>query len=71
MSDNLEELAAYLKDFTNATGVYIGKLIQPKKEIGDDDDDRAHIDEENPKIIWFSHASKEHEFMKEKILKND
>jgi hypothetical protein len=51
LTDNLEELAKFLQDFTGATGVYIGKLIKPMREINDDDDDRAHIDEENPKVI--------------------
>lgn len=71
LTDNLDELAAYLKDFTGATGVYIGKLIKPRRDIGDDDDDRAHIDEENPKVIWYIHATDEHTFMKGNILKSD
>lgn len=51
MTDHLDELANFLKEFTNATGVYIGKLIRPLKQIKDEDDDRAHIDDENPKVI--------------------
>lgn len=27
LTDNLDELAQFLQDFTGATGVYIGKLI--------------------------------------------
>jgi len=71
LSDNLDELAIFLKEFTGATGCYIGKLMQPRKEINEDDDDRGHIDEEHPKIITFIHSSENHDFMKGKILKND
>lgn len=69
MTDELDNLSNLLQEFTNATGVYIGKLIPPKKEIGENDDDRAHIDEDNPKVIMFLHASKGHEFMVERVLK--
>eukprot|EP00347_Sterkiella_histriomuscorum_P002901 403366357 len=71
LTDNLDELAQYLQDFTGATGVYIGKLIQPRKEIQDEDDDRAHIDNDNPKVVWYIHSSQGHEYMKGKILSNE
>jgi len=71
LSDNLDELAVFLKEFTGATGVYIGKLVKPRKDISDEDDDKAHIDEENPKVIWYIHASEGHEYMKGSILKSD
>lgn len=51
LADNIDELAQYLQDFTGATGVYVGRLIQPRRDIGEDDDDKAHIDNENPKVI--------------------
>jgi hypothetical protein len=38
--------------------------VKPRREIGDEDDDKAHIDEENPKVVWYIHATSEHEFMK-------
>jgi hypothetical protein len=44
-------LSDFLKEFTGATGVYIGRLIKPLKPINDDDDDKAHIDDENPKVV--------------------
>lgn len=71
LEDNLDLLATYLQSFTKATGVYIGKLVVPKKEITEDDDDRAHIDEENAKVIYFQNASADHAFMLGKILKSD
>lgn len=51
LSDNLDELANYLKEFTGATGVYVGKLVYPKKDINDDDDDQAHFDAESSMVI--------------------
>ena len=71
LTDNLESLANFLQDQTGATGVYIGKLVCPKKEIDEDDDDNAHIDEEHPKVIEFMYTSDNHSFMKEKILESD
>jgi hypothetical protein len=71
LNDNLNLLCDYLSDFTGATGVYIGKLMVPMKDINEDDDDRAHLDEENPKVIRFLYANDNHEFMQEKILKSE
>ena len=34
----------HLKSVSDSTAVYIGKVIQPIKEIKEDDDDTAHID---------------------------
>ena len=45
-SDLLQELVDHLKEYTNASGVYIAKLIRPKKEIGDDANENAHEDPE-------------------------
>lgn len=66
---NLKELSNFLKDMVNATGVYIGWLKPPFKPIEDDDDDKAHIDEENPKVVWFMTHDESHKFMFEKVLK--
>jgi len=43
--------------------------VPPRKEIGDNDDEKAHLDEENPKVIRYTNASQGHEFMVGKILK--
>lgn len=64
LTDNLDELANFLCKFTGATGVYIGKLEKPRKEIGEDDDDKAHADRENPKVIRYIYSSKDQEFMR-------
>ena len=57
-----------MKEHTNASAVYIGKLVAPKKGIVDGDDDQAHIDESSDKIIHFLHANEEHKFMVDQVL---
>ncbi len=69
--DQMQDLADYLKEFTKATAVYIGKLVAPKKVIKDDDDDRAHIDPDAQNIIRYLNASEGHEYMVDAILKPD
>jgi hypothetical protein len=57
---------------TKATGVYIGQVEQRMKPINDDDDDKAHIEEEAPMVIKFKYANKNHEnVMVGKILNPD
>ena len=68
LSDNLQDLLNHLQKFTNSSAVYIGKLVSPKKEIKDGDDDFAHIDETSDKIITFSHSNEEHDFLVDKVL---
>lgn len=63
LEDNLQELVDFIQEQTGATGVYFGKLVYPAREIDEDADDKAHYDEEAPKVIKYSHASKGHEFM--------
>ena len=64
----MQELTDHLKQFTNASAVYIGKLVSPKRPIKDSDDDTAHLDSEAAKIVLFSRADQEHEFLVDKIL---
>lgn len=49
--------------------MYIGKLERPRKNITDNDDDRAHVDREGAKLIRYLYASEGHDFMKGKLLK--
>lgn len=49
--------------------MYIGKLVQPKRAIREDDDESAHKDDDASKIIHFVNATKGHEFLVDKILK--
>jgi hypothetical protein len=60
-----------LKEFTNSTAVYVGKLVSPKKPIKDDDDDRAHFDSDAQNIIHFTNATDGHQYLVDAILKQD
>lgn len=46
LSDQLQGLTDFIAQQTKATGVYIAKLVFPRKKIEDDSDDKAHLDEE-------------------------
>lgn len=71
LTDQIQDLADFLKQFTSATAVYIGKLVAPKKPIKDDDDDKAHIDLDVQQIIHYLNATDGHEFLVDQILKQD
>lgn len=60
LHDNLEELANFLAQRTGATGVYIGKLVAPMKEIAEDADANDHLDEEAPKVVRYLYANDGH-----------
>ena len=68
LNDNLTQLTDYISNNINATGVYIGKLEHRYKDIEDDDDETAHIEEDAPLVLKFKHASTDHQFMIGKIL---
>ena len=44
LADNLPDLVDFLKKYTGATGVYVGRLQFPERKIKIDDDDKAHLD---------------------------
>lgn len=71
LTDQLQDLADFLKEFTDSTAVYVGKLVYPKKPINEDDDDQAHIDNEASQIIHFMNATKGHDYLVDAILKQD
>lgn len=71
LEDNLQELVDFIQEQTGATGVYFGKLVYPAKDIDEDADDKAHFDEEAPKVIKYTHASKGHEFMVDVVLSEE
>lgn len=48
LNDQLQDLVDFLKMKTNATAVYVGKLVSPKRPITDDDDENAHVDNDSP-----------------------
>ena len=71
LEDKLQDLTDFLQKNTNATGVYIGRLVHPAKAIQDDDDDTAHLDTEAPKVIKYINASKGHEFLVDSVLASE
>ena len=71
LEDNLQELTEFIQGETKATGVYIGKLVFPAKPIDEEADDKAHYDEEAPKVIKIITASKGHEFMVDVVLSQE
>jgi hypothetical protein len=71
LNDNIQQFVDHLKEFTSVESVYVGKLVAPKKDIQEDDDDQAHNDEESSKIIQFSHANKGQDFMVDQTLTLD
>jgi hypothetical protein len=68
LNENLQELADFLEEQSGATGVYVGRLVFPKKPIEDDAADNAHFDDEAPKVIQFSHATNSHAYMVDQVL---
>ncbi len=61
-----------MKKNLNASGVYIGKLEFYMKEIKDNANNTAHIDENASLVIRFHFANDNHKsLMLGKILKND
>lgn len=63
-------MADFIQEFTGATGVYIGKLEHPRIPIDDKDNDKGHVDREQPKVLKFVHASPaDHAYMEGRILK--
>ena len=71
LTDLLSDLTSQLHTHTKATAVYIGKLVSPKKPIGDEDDDMAHIDADSEKLVQFTDASDEFGFLIDQTLKKD
>jgi len=51
--------------------VYIGKLVQPKRAISDEDDEQAHEDPTRNPIIHFMHSTQGHEYLIDKTLEQE
>ena len=68
LTDMLQSLATYLKEFSNSTAVYIGKLEIPKKQVDDADDDVAHLNEDAEQHIKFQYATSEHDYIVDQTL---
>jgi len=64
-------LVEFLEEQSEATGVYVGKLVFPKRPIDDDAADNAHFDDEAPKVIQYTHATKSHGYMVDRVLSSE
>ena len=64
----MQGLVDFLEEQSEATGVYVGKLVFPKRPIEDDAADNAHFDDEAPKVIQYTHATKSHSYMVDRVL---
>lgn len=71
LSDELQSLVDHLKDFTDSTAVYVGKIVLPIKPITDKSDDTAHVLDGAQPQIQFMNATKDHPFLIDQILKQD
>lgn len=71
LNDNLQELVDKLKTQTNATAVYVGKLIQPTKPIDEKSMDDAHLNPDAEQLIKFLYTNEEHQFLVDKTLRQD
>lgn len=60
LNDRLQDLTDFIAKQTNATGVYIAKLVCPRKRIEDESDDKAHLDEESAKVLQYIRATHDH-----------
>lgn len=69
MADNLQELANFIHEFTDATGVYVGKLEHPRVVAKDSDNDKAHVLRNEAKVIKYIHAAPhDHSYIVNKVL---
>lgn len=68
LSEHLQLLNDHLHKNTNATAVYIGRVVQAYKPIKDSDNDKAHIDKNAQKHIHFVHADPKHSFIIDQVL---
>jgi hypothetical protein len=59
------ELPEFFKSEFGLTGVYVAKLEQPTIGIDIDNDEQyAHLDPNNPKVLSYLGADESHSFMK-------
>lgn len=63
MNDKLQNLCDFLKEHTGATGCYVGYLQYPEVAIKDDAMDGDHLNTEASKVIKFTHATEDHQYI--------
>ena len=66
---NLDDICEDIKNVLGATGVYISSYELKRKQVGDiTEDENAHIDPENVKVLRYIHWNKDHDFLHGKYL---
>ena len=67
--DKLNDICEKLKNIIGATGVYISSYEYKRKEIENiTDDENAHIDPDNIKVLRYIHWNEDHNFLHGKYL---
>ena len=66
---DLDEICERIKDLLGATGVYVMKYELKRKKVESiDDDENAHIDPDNIKVLRFVAWNKDHDFLHGKYI---
>ncbi len=66
---NLDSFCEELENSVNATGVYISVFDKKRKDVTEDEDENAHLIEQQ--VIRYTNFSKSHAFLKYKFLENE
>ena len=67
--DKLNEICEHLKKIIGATGVYVSSYEYKRKAIENiTDDENAHIDPDNIKVLRYIHWNEDHDFLHGKYL---
>ena len=67
--DKLNDICEKLKKITGATGVYISSYDYKRKQVENiTDDENAHIDPDNIKVLRYIHWNEDHNFLHGKYL---
>lgn len=71
LNDKLQHLCNFLQEHTKATGTYIGYLQFPELPIEDDAGDMDHLNQDAPKVVKFTHATPDHQYVVGAVLQPD
>ena len=53
----------YMNSTFKLTGTYCGIMEKAKREVGELEDDAAHLDDEAPEVVRFFMTSPDHDFL--------
>lgn len=69
IENNLDSFCEDLEKLVNATGVYISILDKKRKEVSEDEDENAHLIDQQ--VIRYVNFSQSHAFLKYKFIENE